>query len=34
MERKKMAHAIGLIAWGYLFLYFNLNLSPAGSVIC
>ena len=26
MERKKMAHAIGLIAWGYLFLYFNLNL--------
>ena len=26
MECKKMAHAIGLIAWGYLFLYFNLNL--------
>ena len=26
MEPKKLAHAISLIAWGYLFLYFNVTL--------
>ena len=26
MEPKKLAHAIGLVAWGYVFLYFNLTL--------
>ena len=25
MEPKKLAHAIGLVAWGYVFLYFNLT---------
>lgn len=32
MEPKKLAYAISLIAWGYLFLYFNVTLGTMNIV--
>ena len=28
IDREKLSSAIGLVAWGYFFIYFNLNLGP------
>ena len=27
-DREKLSKAIGLVAWGYIFIYFNINLGP------
>ena len=27
-DREKLSKAVGLVAWGYIFIYFNINLGP------
>lgn len=27
-DREKLGKAVGLVAWGYIFIYFNINLGP------
>ena len=27
-DREKLSKAVGQVAWGYIFIYFNINLGP------